>query len=101
MNVLSALINLEIARFSDLGQTARLLNIADGLRCYHSMTHPEISPVGLRFSQPITFVQSVIPPAAYDWLNPSTFREDLVQRPAFRSLKPETHRQFRPPAQGI
>ncbi len=101
MNVLITVKKLEIAEFSDLGQTMKLLNIADGLRGFLSMTHPEFSPVGLRFSQPITFLQSVIPPAAYVRLNPSTFRELSVQRPAFRSLKPETHRQFRPPAMSV
>jgi len=100
MKRLNAINKLEIAESSDPGQTMKLLNIADGLRGYYSMTHPTISPVGLRFSQPITLLQSVLPPAAYIWLNPSTLRENLVQRPASRSLKPETHRQIPPPELG-
>ena len=101
MNWSNAVKKLEIVEFSDFGQKMELFDIADGLRGYYSMTHPTFSPVGLRFSQPITLLQSVFPPAAYIWLNPSTLRELFVQRPASRSLKPETHRQFRPPALGL
>ena len=88
---------LEIAQVSDHGQKTKLLNIADGLRGYYTMTHPEISPVGLRFPQSVTLLQSVFPPAANAGLNPRSFREFHGQKPAIRSLKPETHRQFRPP----
>jgi hypothetical protein len=88
---------LEIAQVSDPGQKTKLLNIADGLRGYYTMTHPEFSPVWLRFPQSITLLQSVFPPAANAGLNPGSFREFHGAKPTIRSLKPETHRQFRPP----
>lgn len=65
MNRLNAINKLEIAVSSDADQWMKLLNIADGLRAYSSMTHPTISPVWLRISQAITLLQSVFPPAAY------------------------------------
>jgi hypothetical protein len=98
MNWLNALKKLEIVEFSDFGQKTELFDIADGLRCYYLKTHPEFSPVWLRFPQSITLLQSMFPSAANARLNPRSFRELHGLKPTIRSLKPETHRQFRPPA---
>jgi len=98
MNWSSAVKNPEIVEFSDLGQKTELFDIADGLRCYYSKTHPEFSPVGLRFPQSITFLQLMFPSSAIARPNPGTFREHHGLKPAIRSFKPETHRQFLPPA---
>ena len=90
---------LEIANFSGFGPKEKLLDIADGLRLfYFKKTHPTISPIGLRFSQPITLLQSVFPPAAYVRLSACTSRDEQVLWLTIRSCKSETHRQFRPPA---
>jgi hypothetical protein len=101
MNWSNAVKKLEIAEFSDFGQTTELFDIADGLRDYYSMTHPEFSPVGLRLPQSITLLQLMFPSTANAGPNPRTFRERQGIKPAIRSLKPETHRQFRPPARSL
>jgi hypothetical protein len=98
MNWSNAVKKLEIVEFSDFGQKTELFDIADGLRGYYTMTHPEFSPVGLRFPQSITLLQSMFPSAVNARPNPRTFRERQGIKPTIRSFKPETHRQFRPPA---
>ncbi len=98
MKRLNAVKKLEMVEFSGSGQKTELFDIADGLRCYYSKTHPEFSPVGLRLSQSITLLQSMFSSAANVRLNPGAFREHHGLKPTIRSFKPETHRQFRPPA---
>lgn len=89
----------EMAEFFGFGQKTKLFDIADGSRLlYFQLTHPKFSPVGLRFQQPITLLQSVFLPAANFRSFVCTHREYLVLRLTVRSFKPETHRQFRPPA---